>query len=67
MKNYEKELEEKGYNVTAMKQALNEQIKEDRDNWGTCCSTCDQWGCATKGCGLWCLRDKHLYRKAEHL
>lgn len=58
---YEKELLKKGYTeaqLEEMKELLEEQIQEDHDNWGPCCSGCQQYGHATKGCGLYCLKNK---------
>lgn len=58
---YEKELLEKGYTeaqIEEMQAMLDQQMQGDRDNWGPCCVGCSQFGHATKGCGLYCLRHK---------
>lgn len=58
---YEKELIEKGYTEAQLKEMsalLNIQMHGDHDNWGPCCPGCSQFGHATKGCGLYCLKHK---------
>lgn len=61
IKSYEEELLEKGYTKDQLKEMsamLNDQMQGDRDNWGPCCPGCSQFGHATKGCGLYCLKHK---------
>ena len=56
---YEAEWIEKGYTeaqIETMKVMLDQQMHQDRDNWGPCCPNCPFWGQATKACDLWCLK-----------